>query len=227
MVYSILKRESLSIKQFTFTVVVFLRKLILADSIARDVGELPGVVMHVKRGGYLEHFTADIVSGSITVTGMDAILIHVGTNNICRDFDPQAVLCEMGNLLKVIRRLNNKVHLVVSGILPRLVDLHETENIVKHYNKLLVNVCRDTNTMLIRSFNSFVSGNEPTGVKTWLYARDGLHLSVRGSQVLTQMFRVQFADRNIAQRRVVLDAERDQRSVRDFNFGFTNRISDD
>jgi len=178
--------------------------------------------MIVKRGGYIEHYTMAIESGEISIEGTDAILIHVGTNNMWRDRDPHAVLIEMGKLLTVIRRRNRRVHVCVSGIIPRVLDICVMESLVKCYNKLLVNVCRDTGVMLIRSYNAFTCGKVASGVKQWLYKPDGLHLNARGAQVLTQMFRVQFSDRNINERRLVLDAECEQRALRDSNFSYRN-----
>jgi len=194
----------------------------LTDSIGKDLGRLPGVKLVVKRGGYIEHFSGAIQSGDIVIKGMNAILIHAGTNNMSRDRDPHAVLYEMGRLLRVIRLANPNVHVIVSTILPRVEDSWVMESLIKCYNNLLVNVCRETSVMLIRSYNAFRCSKAASGVKQWLYANDGLHLNARGAQVLTQMFRVHFSDRNIQQRRLVLDAEGESRALRASNFGYKN-----
>ena len=192
----------------------------MTDSIGKNLAALPGVTLIVRRGAYLESFTQSILSGDVSLQGMDALLLHVGTNNIDRDRDPQSVLIETGNLIRVAKVANPTMHVVVSGILPRICDLSATEGLVKEYNKLLGRVCRDNQVMMIRSFTAFTCGKEPNGIKAWLFAADGLHLSPRGSAVLTQLFRVQFSDRNIQQRHFVMKNELAKKNLRDENFGF-------
>ena len=160
------------------------------------------------------------MSGDLDIKGMDAILLHIGTNNLARNFDAHAVLTEMGNLIRLIKKINDKIHIVVSGILPRLTDFDVSDKSIKEYNKLLSRVCKDCNVMMIRSFNGFTSGKEPRGIKEWLFARDGLHLNTRGSYILSQLFRVQFSDRNVLMRREVLDEEARKRDRRDNDFGY-------
>jgi lysophospholipase L1-like esterase len=198
----------------------FLKKLLLADSICKHLGDLPGVTKKVVRGACIEDFGDLIMSGDLDIKGMDAVLLHIGTNNLARDFNAHAVLVEIGNLIRLIKKINDNIHIVVSGILPRLVDFDVSDRPIKEYNKLLSRVCRDCNVMMIRSFNGFTSGKEPNGIKGWLFARDGLHLSTRGSYILSQLFRVQFSDRNIWKRREVLDDEALKRERRDFDFGY-------
>ena len=203
-----------------FCVTDFLKKLLLSDSICKHLGDLPGVTKKVVRGACIEDFGDLIMSGDLDIKGMDAILLHIGTNNLARNFDAHAVLIEMGSLIRLIKKINDKVHVVVSGILPRLIDFDQADKSIKEYNKLLSRVCRDCNVMMIRSFNGFTCGKEPNGIKEWLFARDGLHLSTRGSYVLSQLFRVQFSDRNIVKRRAVLDEEAAKRERRDDDFGY-------
>jgi len=195
-----------------------LKKLLLADSICKYVGDLPGVEQKIIRGAYFETFAEKINDGEIVLSGIDAILIHIGTNNMALNFEPQSVLAQLGSLIRAIHRQSVTAHVIVSGILPRLFDLKVSERPVKEYNKMLARVCRDHRLMMIRSYNAFISGKEPRGVKEWLYARDGLHLSDRGSYVLTQMFRVQFSDMNILKRREVIDAENEKKVLRDSTF---------
>ena len=197
----------------------FLKKLLLADSIVKEVAALPGVRRHIIRGGRLGDFVDGIENGTIDLTGMDAVLVHAGTNDMARRYDPQHVLAEMGALIRCIRRMNSSIYVVVSGILPRLCDLEKSLEPVREYNKMLVRICRDKDVMVIRSRHAFTSGKEVRGVKEWLYSCDKLHLSVRGSFVLTQVFRVQYSDRNVLQRRQCLDQEADDRVVRETSFG--------
>ena len=191
----------------------------LADSIAKEVSALPGVKQHIIRGGRLADFVDGIENGTIDLTGMDAVLVHAGTNDMARRYDPQYVLAEMGALIRCIRRMNSSIYVVVSGILPRLCDIGKSEGPVREYNKMLVRICRDRDVMVIKSWNAYTCGKEPQGVKEWLYSSDKLHLSVRGSFVLTQVFRVQYSDRNVLQRRQCLDREADDRVVRETSFG--------
>jgi len=197
-----------------------MKKLLLADSIPKHIGTLAGVEKVILRGSYIEEFTEGISSGTIGIAGFDAVLLHVGTNNVSRDNEPQKVLREMGDLIRVLRWRNAKLHIVISGILPRLLDQGTTENTVKTVNKLLATVSRERNVIFIRSYNAFCSSREQTGLKTWLYARDGLHLSSRGSFVLHHMFKVQFSDKNIIQRHDALIHETEEKIKRDRYFGY-------
>jgi lysophospholipase L1-like esterase len=200
--------------------VVFMRKLLLADSIPKHVGPLAGVKLYVLRGAYIEDFTAGITSGEIAVKDYDAVLVHVGTNNIARDNSAQLLLGEMGNLLGAIRWERADIHIVVSGVVPRLVDQAVTEQTVKSVNKLLSKVTRERNVIFIRSFSPFCCARESTGLKTWLFGRDGLHLSDKGSRVLHHLFKVQFSDKNILQRQGALRLEEEEKMVRELKFGY-------
>lgn len=200
--------------------VEFLKKILLADSLCRNLAVLPGVEQHVIRGARLGSFTTKIDSGEISLKGMKAVLIHAGTNDMANTLDAGKVLSEMGALIRAIKRVCDTIHIVVSGLLPRLCDLDKSDVPVKDYNKMLCRVCRDRDVMVIRSYNAFTSGREPRGVKEWLYAPDGLHLSVRGSFILSQVFRVQFSDRNVLTRRAYLDREAASRLNREVNFGW-------
>ena len=203
-----------------YFVLEFMRKLLLADSIPKHVGPLAGVKLHILRGAYIEDFTAGVTSGDIGVKDYDAVLVHVGTNNIARDNCAPMVLGEMGKLLGAIRWQHAEAHIVVSGIIPRLIDQSVTEQTVKSVNKLLSKVTRDRNVIFLRSFSPFCSAREPTGVKGWLFGKDGLHLSNKGSCVLHHLFKVQFSDRNILQRRGALSFEEEEKMVRELKFGY-------
>jgi len=200
--------------------VVFMRKLLLADSIPKHVGPLAGVKLCILRGAYIEDFTAGITSGEISVKEYDAVLIHVGTNNIARDNCAQMLLGEMGSLLGAIRWQRAEIQIVVSGIIPRLFDQSITEQTVKSVNKLLSKVTRDRSVIFLRSFSPFCSAREQTGLKTWLFSRDGLHLSNKGSCVLHHLFKVQFSDKNILQRQGAMRQEEEEKMVRELKFGF-------
>jgi len=197
-----------------------MKKLLLSDSICKNVGTLPGVNHIIIRGGTIEDFKDLVFTGEVDIKGNDAVLLHVGTNNMARAFDAQAVLTEIGSLIRLIKRVNSKILIVVSGILPRLVDLPNSDLPVKNYNKMLSRVCRDCGVMNIRSYNGFTSGKEARGIKEWLYCRDGLHLSHRGDVVLGQQFRVQYSDMNVIKRHAVIRREAESREDRDNCFGY-------
>jgi lysophospholipase L1-like esterase len=207
------------VTKFRLLILVLLKKLLLCDSLGKHLGELPGVERLVRRGATIETFINALSEGEISLTGKDAVLVMVGTNDMANSFNPQAVLSLMGSLIRRIHQVNSSIHVVVSGILPRLCDLDRSEQPVKDYNKMLGRVCRDSQIMMIRAYNGFTSGKEPRGVREWLYAKDGLHLSDRGSCVLTQMLRVQFSDRNILKRMEVITAEAEHKEDRNETFG--------
>ena len=191
---------------------MFLKKILLADSIAKDIEPLPGVERYIIRGGRIGDFLTRLMDNSINLTGRDAILLHMGTNNVARDDSVTCVMTEMGNMVRIIRCKNPGIQVVISGILPRLVDQKTTETRVKEINKLLAIASRETNVVFMRSFNSYCDGKEPNGVKEWLFAQDGLHLSSSGTKTLHQMFRVQFSDRNIAQRKTLMMTGAEQKN---------------
>ena len=201
-----------------------MKKLLLSDSICKNIGTLPGVTQIIVRGAHIEYFKDLIIKGEVKLKGMDAVLIHCGTNNLAREFDAKSVLTEMGGLIRLIKRVNVNIIVVVSGILPRLNDRDVSDKAVKEYNKMLGRVCRDASVMMIRSFNGFTSGKEVSGVKEWLFGRDGLHLSKHGDFVLGQLFRVQFSDMNISKRHATIKAEAESRISRDDCFGYNKEF---
>ena len=191
----------------------------ISDSMTRYVGPIPGVQRVVQPGAVIEDFTDQIWSGETSVKGMDAILIHVGTNNVANGNCPQHVLTEFGNLIRAIRSRNQLTHIVVSSILPRVCDHRTTHATVKEVNKLMGQVARERKVVFLRTFLSFCSGKERYGIKEYLYAADGLHLNPRGCKVLREAFRVQFSDNNIKQREEAMLQDISLRLTREHNFG--------
>ena len=73
----------------TLVIVVLLKRLLLADSICKYTGDLPGVDQKVIWGAYFETFVQKVNAGEIIISGIDAVLIQVGTNNMAQNYDPR------------------------------------------------------------------------------------------------------------------------------------------
>ena len=178
----------------------------LIDSLGRNLTGIKGTTV-VPFPGYTVGQLADAIScGRVQVAGAQAILIHVGTNNIPPLRRPapgqpplmsiDAVVREFRELIRTVRQFNPTCPLVMSAILPRPVDHLHTWYRVEQINAGLKNFCDPLKQVFFNpTYRFFIKFGRP--VEDYYAQRDKLHLSGSGLLRLQQAFQQALSDANL------------------------------
>jgi lysophospholipase L1-like esterase len=161
-----------------------LKKLVLGDSIIKNLLYIAGTVIVVCSGKNLQFFTQYIKDNVNNLKKYQVITIHAGTNNI-RSNKQSDIFQLFVQLIKVFKMLLPTVQLVISPMLPRPRDQYYTGSKVKFINNAVFAFCRDNGVMCIKTFNPFIKFGQPQA----RYFVDGLHLNDKGNVVLNTFFR--------------------------------------
>ena len=156
---------------------------------------VPRVVVKVFPGETVTKLTDRIRFGQVDISRHERILVHVGINDVddvlrsrrARSVTPQQVLRKYKVLREVIRRLNSRVPILFSSILPRLKQFMKFKPYVLGLNFALEKWCAKSggSCVFIPSYRSFLAGGEP---REELFAKDGLHLNGAGVDRLEACF---------------------------------------
>ncbi len=178
------------------------QKLVLSDSIAKYVS-LKQVTVLAFPGDTIQRLTDRIAFGQIELTQYQAIVIHVGTNDLSDlvlqhllpHTSPLDLLRRYKALREVVRKRNTTAVLYFSAILPRSsgpLIKRPSPQIIQHLaygiNFALQQWCDSDNglTFFVRSDKWFRSNGK---VRDELFASsDGIHLNGGGTDRLAQCF---------------------------------------
>ena len=117
----------------------------------------------------------------------DVILLHVGTNDIVNKSEI-VIMDDFTRLLKLIMTQNPGCTIVVSSVLPRIVDFDFTIHKIFFINQQLQQLCLQLGIEFLYTFSSFVS-NQLYPIRNLYAFRDGgLHLNQNGSKILRLRF---------------------------------------
>ena len=170
--------------------------IIVGDSLLRPVKEL------LSNTNYKTLFLSGATVSSLTDHFFSAtrfspelwndsqfIWLLVGTNDIDNGlykddfFDVNKFIQLYSHLLFTIRAHLRDVHIVVCGLVPRLVDYKRSKDLMNIVNKRLEKLCRDFGVR----FSSVDKGFCFSGIPQEAYYKpDRLHLSVRGAKLLVK-----------------------------------------
>ena len=123
------------------------------------------------------------------------VLIHVGTNNLYIN-SPSEMFCLFSDLVDQILQISSQTIVIISSIVPRLIDYDVTKDLIKTINTNL-ETTPIPNTIYIQTFGPFLRSGTP---RKELYACDGLHLLPRGVLLLRHVWQTTLSD--IQKRRV-------------------------
>lgn len=170
---------------------------VLSDSMCKFINDTRTVKFQC-RGGATTYSCINLIeSGFFTVSGCDLIIIHVGTNDIHK-FSVEESTKWMKVVIKLIRRRNKGVKVVISAVLPRPVDYHLTipgsgltvEQKVGQLNRCFRAL--QTEIPLVGFTPSYKSFSHRGVVLTKLFKEKGwdkgLHLSPKGRTVIRNNF---------------------------------------
>jgi len=121
----------------------------------------------------------------------DIVLIHLGTNDIVQGQSLESTIEELRQLIQTLRNINPRLKTLIAQTIPCGEDAQ-----VRQFNRLIVNLARDTNTQEspVIAVDQFSGFNVAAGKDTY----DGCHPSESGEQKM--------ADRWFAALKTVLPA---------------------
>ncbi|XP_074508354.1 uncharacterized protein LOC141777738 [Sebastes fasciatus] len=121
------------------------------------------------------------------LSGGAIVVIHLGTNDIATGVSPSLLVQHMDSLIHGIQRGREDIHFAVCSVLPRPVDQHNTKALLKQFNALMERkTTQMCNVTFLRTNKYFLSRGE---VLCHLFDRDGLHLNLKGKDILFSYFK--------------------------------------
>lgn len=160
----------------------------MSDSIAKYVSNIEGVTLQAFRGATISKIYNRIESGEISLKGFDYIILHAGTNNVDNREKFESIISDYGNFVGICRKINPKINIVISAILPRPVDHEKTDPLIRRINTyVLKNMTKNLNIRFFRTYRPFMYAGR---VKRELFAKrdGGLHLNTEGTNKLRYYF---------------------------------------
>ena len=112
-------------------------------------------------------------------------IIHVGTNDIL-SFSAGEIVSSFNNLIEVVRQ-NSETTILISSIIPMLVDHQATGDQVKLVNSKLKQLCVQRKVQFLHTFRPFIRNCEPRR-ELFAIKDQGLHLNLYGTRRLRQFF---------------------------------------
>lgn len=199
-------------------------KLVIGDSIPKSIhpDAIKDTELSIHRGADFQRLTNKISNNSKTVNvkGFKYILVHLGTNSVASLvhhnnmrlqeiratgfpdrplLGPAHIFTDFKCLIHKIWEVNPDCTIIFSAILPRPCDHQITYDIVKEVNALIRDHCLESSDSAKLIYNpTFLRFQHALQPKTDCYnMRDGLHLSKKGVEELTQAFQIALSDKNL------------------------------
>jgi hypothetical protein len=110
---------------------------------------------------------------------LDAVLLHVGTNNVADSASSDSITAEFRETIDSIRSVNSKIKVVVSSIIPSRND-RMVNGVISRVNRSLQTMCEVKGYHFIDNDENFLQHSVPDRS---LY-RDNIHLNTKGGKVL-------------------------------------------
>ena len=180
-----------------------LKKLIVGDSILQGLLHIKNTTTVCLSGATISSVQDYINKHQQFVMDFDVIVFHIGTNNVGNYQPVHNILDSYTNLYYCTREVNDNAVIVFSAMIPRAGD-EEPNLAICNINSSLQELCHNIwRSPFLRIFTQFRCGNF---IRNEFYRFNsgypGLHLNDFGSRRLTQYFRAQLSDKNIA---IILD----------------------
>lgn len=162
------------------------RTLIISDSICRYLPDMRNVVSEAYGGLKSATLLEKLRNKFISVGSYANIIIHVGTNDV-NNITKGHFERNMKHAVQEIQKYNPSALILLSSVLPRVVDYNSSDSIVNSFNEVLNEIANvHSNVRYIKSRNSFF--NRFGFPIRCLYSYDKLHLSVNGLVKLEKFF---------------------------------------
>ena len=135
---------------------------LICDSIGKHVKHVRNCSFHLQPypGARIQDLTYFIDSGFVSLN-YDVIIIHVGTNNVnfCQLADFEFYYNELVSVVK--RYVKPCTKIILSAIIPRLIDNESTGNFVTVVNKALKSLCIRRNIDFVATYKPFLKFGRP------------------------------------------------------------------
>ena len=115
---------------------------------------------------------------------LDAVVLHVGTNNVSDGDRSEKIVNDFKSTISVIKSVNPKVKIVISSLIPRRND-KLVNNHIRETNASLQSMCQRDNFSFVNHDSRFFYQNTPD--KSLF--RDNIHLNAKGGKVLGENLR--------------------------------------
>lgn len=171
-------------------VVGYKQTLLMSDSIAKHVHGVDGLVVEAFPGrtlGGLAYEISKNVKLQDLISKSDYVIVHCGTNDI-RNLGIEDFPAAINNVFACISRINRKVKLLYSAILPRPVDFAVTKELVIKANNRIRRFCKFRKFPFLKTFKPFVDRKGIPMRHMFAIKDGGLHLNTEGSRVLSNFF---------------------------------------
>ncbi|XP_071135603.1 uncharacterized protein [Mytilus edulis] len=158
---------------------------IICSSIPKYVKDINGCTTQAFPGATIARLSDYVSSNKINLKNKDFIIVHVGSNNIAQNHSVDMIISYYSDLIHNIQ-IKSKAKIIITSILPRLIDHNSTAENVRLVNSQLKKLCVRRNIQFSNIYKSFLCNNLPDAS---LYApRDGLHLNFTGTSLLRKKF---------------------------------------
>ena len=166
------------------------KRAIIGDSMIRQVKTILGSTLLVCRGAKV----LDLLQFKITdAEDMDAIILHVGTNDVGSRTDWVTFEKRYTELINALKRSAPKAIIFLSNVLPRPRD--QRTNTWGKYNAIIADLARQPRCAFINGCKAF---SWPNGKPNRdLFHEDGLHLNQKGTKLLEEVFASRANDKMI------------------------------
>ena len=98
---------------------------------------------------------------SSIVESANAMVLHVGTNNIVDADTPQEIAKQIKDTISSVRNINPSVKFVISSIIPRK-NYKLIKSVICQANKALKKVCSEDSHHFQDNDSDFLVNNQPT-----------------------------------------------------------------
>ncbi len=176
------------------------RRTVLTDSIGKYVG-VPATDVQAYPGKTLQWLNDSIRFGKVQVKGYEAILVHMGTNDIGdivrgrTSPTIQDIIQRLKDLIHLVKTRNSSCKLLLSAIIPRPKDTELSAPLIYGWNFAMANLCDQYKSLaFVPAYKFFVKSHQ---VVPTYYSTDGLHLNGPGVERLEQCFRQALSPKNL------------------------------
>lgn len=162
--------------------------LILGDSIIKRVANVHNTQVISYPGFTVSKLLTLIEYNMIKeIRGKDTVILHIGTNDIC-EIPPETLVEQTLTLTRTVHRYNSSCDIIVSHIIPRLIDFAATKDPIYKYHTLLLKYSKEPRGVgsfkTITTNNTFLSHSKP--IEKLYKQEDLLHPSPLGDERLSQ-----------------------------------------
>ena len=118
----------------TYLFADFRNVTIISDSMAKNVTGIFGATPQIFSGKTISQVANKIQYGYATLEPFDYVIIHVGTNDLGDRAPYDHIISDFCNLIGICQNKKQAIKIIVSSILPRLVDLNITDWVRRKVN---------------------------------------------------------------------------------------------